>query len=117
MTANTASETLTREVQGEQPKIYELQRKIFDELAKYSTSKNAEQIIESRRDKFYSLLSTAVELSKTTGDELYALRIETMAAARTKAYEDELTLLQKRVPKNIAKILNADIFPEMPMAA
>lgn len=66
MIANTASETLTREIQGEQPKIYDLQKKIFDELAKFSNTQNAEQILESRKDKLYSLLNTAVELSKIT---------------------------------------------------
>jgi hypothetical protein len=40
-----------------------------------------------------------------------------MAATRTKAYEDELALLQKKIPLNIAKILNSDNYFDMQMAA
>lgn len=100
------SETLRNEIQWQQPGKYRLAEEIRKMLNQYWTSPKLQAIIEGSR--IPQLAEETEELAKLVWDKLVALRMETMASQRVKAYENELDKILKKTPKAIESIMMQD---------
>lgn len=97
-----SSEALN-EIQGKQPKKYELEAKIADLLSQFSPQKNGSEILAGTR--IPELLSQVQELAGETSSEIALLHAETIVLNRTAQYQDRVSILQQHQSDRIARVM------------
>lgn len=100
---SNTSEVLAKEVQGSQPRSYELTDRITALLEQYGAS--AESLAHTR---IPNILEQTEALALETGDRIAVLHAETIVQTRLGTYDAQVAALAERQKGTVADILAAN---------
>ena len=96
-----------KEIQGRQPKKYELEMKIADLLSQYLPEKDGTEILSGTR--IPELLCQVRELAGDTSCKIAELHAETIVLNRTHQYEEGVALLMQHHQERIAHTMGLSV--------